>query len=121
MCLFHVCGIDKTTQEPYILEMLQRKLNSIRKNSHKMFLLSILSIVIFSQLVSVHHQVQHVTDYNDIACVQCVNTPDQVDSFPVLSFVYTKLETPLIQSTLSFNYIDESFHQYSARAPPTIV
>ena len=79
------------------------------------------SIVVFTQLVSVHHQVQHVTDYNNIACVQCVSAPDQIDCIPTQAFVVRMFESNSNQKKLNFNHPVTTTKSYSARAPPSIV
>jgi hypothetical protein len=97
------------------------QLRSQRKNNNKRLLLGIFAVVIFSQLISTHHQIQHITDYNEIVCIQCINTPDQVDSLPALSFTITLLETSPNLTIIVFNQVTTPLKSYSARAPPSIV
>lgn len=97
------------------------QLKPLRRTNHKLILLVIFSIVISSQLISAHHQIQHLNDYNDIACVQCINSPDQVDNFTALSFIVTTFETVPNLTVIVFNQLATPFKLYSARAPPSIV
>ena len=96
-------------------------LQSIRKSQCRkpVFLYFIFTFVIVSQLYSAHHQVQHLNDYNDIACMQCVVTPDYLCSSLTVVDLSLDLKHKDYAETLTDSVTISPPIFYSSRAPPT--
>jgi len=99
--------------------MLYRNLKTF-KEKHTQIILGVVFVVfIFTQLVSLHHQVQHLNDYNDIACVQCISTPDLLDEYLPTLWASHQQETIVYHLKHITKYNSTTLSPYSARAPPT--
>lgn len=89
------------------------------KNIH-LVLSVIFAVFIFTQFVSLHHQVHHFNEYNDIACVQCISLPDQLGDSSTILFIVHQQERTVYKSTHKTKSATLTLKAYSARAPPSI-
>ena len=95
-------------------------LQSIRQNKRRVqvTLYFVFSFVIVSQFISSHHQVQHLSDFNDIACMQCVATPDYLYSSNNIVDCSLDLKSIVHAETLIVSVTTPPPVYYSSRAPP---
>lgn len=100
--------------------MIHSYLNRFKNLKQEVVLFTTLSFLIFTQFISLHHQVQHLNDYNDIACVQCISTPDSLDSFSTILFFVSKLEKTPYQLASVTDITLQQLNLHFARAPPSI-
>ena len=89
------------------------------KNTH-FFLGVVFAVFIFTQLITIQHQIQHLNDFNDIACVQCIILPDQLDDSSLSLFIFHPQESTAYKITYEIKPSSLTLKAYSARAPPSI-
>lgn len=100
---------------------MQYKKLKILKDKYTQIVLSVVfAVFIFTQFVSLNHQVEHLNDYNDSACVQCISTPDQLDDSSVSLFLFHPHERIVYKIKHETKFTTLAPKAYSARAPPSI-
>ena len=80
----------------------------------------VFSLLIVSQIYTFQHQIEHLTDYTEVVCEQCIVSGDSFDS--------TNNELTLSHEFIQSNYVLNLVHSvpqaipnfYSSRAPPQV-
>lgn len=99
--------------------LYRRSKTLIDKNTH-VILSVIFTVFIFTQFVSLNHHVEHLNDYNDVYCDQCISTPDQLDDSSVPIFLFQPQERTAYKSAHKTKFTNLTLKAYSARASPSI-
>jgi len=95
------------------LHTIKAKQNKWWMKMHLVF-----SMLVVSQFFTFHHQIEHLTDYTEVVCDQCLVSADYFDSSE------KNIESNIALSDTSYVFnLDQSISQttpsyYSSRAPP---
>jgi len=98
-------------------------LKTVKENRNKWWMKMhfLFSLVIVSQIYSFHHQVEHLTDYNDKECVQCIVSSDYFGMVADEISLNTILPDTIFSIKLGKSTSTHPPVFYSSRAPPKVI
>ena len=101
--------------------MNKQYLHTIRNKLTLVRLVFVIAAVCAIQFQTSQHQIQHLFDYNDTACVQCIVTPNAFTdiAFEVEIFIDSESYNTFFQEIETEGIVSFSFYQ--SRAPPVLI
>lgn len=92
-----------------------------KKNKWWMKMHFLFSLLIVSQYYVFDHQIEHLNDFNDTECVQCIVSTDYFDSTSNSVIINDALPDSVFKLNIGQSVAKNPPGFYSSRAPPTII